>query len=578
MRMNQAPMGDLASADLDVLVVGAGITGACIALEAARRGLRTGLVDRGDFGGGATANCLKIVHGGLRYLQNLDVPRLRASVAARSVWLRSAPHLVEPLPVLLPTYRGRFPPRVALAAALVVNEALSLDRNRGLVPGRQVPRARVLSRQECIALEPSVGVPGLTGGVLFHDALIYSPERLTLEVVEAARAAGAIVASYVEFDGPLMAGGRVAGARVRDRLGGDEAQLRTRWLVNATGSSVPTLAAQLASAAVPVSPAAVSRQAYSVALNFVTRQPAPQVAYAVRGGTGDAGGRRARQLFVVPWRGHAMVGTAHLEYRGDPSAFVLTPKLVAHFAEELAAAQPSLGDWAGDIALVHAGLLPLAGSPSGRGLRLLKRHRILDHAKDGCAGALSVVTVKLTTAGLVAGDVGYRLVPSRAVRRDDWRTLPLPGAAFDSLEALHVAARVRYGALLPADVLEHLVRSYGSRYEEILEYRHTLADWDQPAVAGAPVIRAQFVHGAVAEHARTAEDLVWRRTEIGPRGLADDAALRLAEAALAGAASPRAAPCLRDDLSTRAAPSLRDDPSTRTAPHPGDDAPTRAAR
>jgi glycerol-3-phosphate dehydrogenase len=571
-------VGDLASADLDVLVVGAGITGACIALEAARRGLRTGLVDQGDFGGGATANCLKIVHGGLRYLQHLDVSRLRASVAARSVWLRSAPHLVEPLPVLLPTYRGHFPPRAALAAALVVNEALSLDRNRGLLPGRQVPRARVLSRQECIALEPSVGVPGLTGGVLFHDALMYSPERLTLEVVEAARSAGAIVANYVEFAGPVMAGGRVAGARVRDRLVGGEAQVRTRWIVNATGSSVPTLAAQLASATAPVSPAAVSRQAYSVALNFVTRQPAPQVAYAVRGGAGDAGGRRARQLFVVPWRGQAMVGTAHLEYRGDPSAFVLTPKLVARFAEQLAAAQPSLGGWAGDVALVHAGLLPLAGSSTARGLQLLKRHRILDHAKDGCAGALSVVTVKFTTAGLVARDVIDHVVPSRATGTADWRTLPLPGAAFESLEALHAVARARYGALLPADVLEHLVRSYGSRYEEILEHRHTLRGWDQPVVAGAPVIRAQFVHGAIAEHARTAEDLVWRRTEIGPRGLADDAALRLAEAALAGAASPRAALSLGDDASTRAAPSLGDDAATRAAPQLGDDAATRAAR
>ena len=132
----------LADGEFDVLVVGAGITGACIALDAATRGLRTALVDRGDFGAGATANCLRLVHGGLRYLQHLDLRRSRESIIERSMWLRAAPHLVEPLAVVVPTMRGFLPHRWMLGAGLVINELLSVDRNSGIPEERRLPRAR----------------------------------------------------------------------------------------------------------------------------------------------------------------------------------------------------------------------------------------------------------------------------------------------------------------------------------------------------------------------------------------------------------------------------------------------------
>jgi glycerol-3-phosphate dehydrogenase len=534
-RRKPAADGDLTAleaAQLDVLVVGGGITGACIALEAAQRGLVVGLVERNDYGAGATANCLKIVHGGLRYLQHLDMQRVRHSAVERSVWLRSAPHLVEPLPVVLPTYRGRYPPRALLAAALLVNEVFSADRNRGLLPERAIPRARLLSRRECIALEPSLESPILTGGVLFHDALMYSPERLTFEVLEAAGLAGAVTANHVEFLAPLMAGGRVAGARIRDVLSGDTAAVRARWVVNATGSHVPELANRLAQH----SPAA--GQAYSVAVSFVTRQPGGQVAFTVPAGGPDpdrVGPVGARQLFVVPWRGQTMIGTGHLEYRGDPAAFVMKGEYVERFAEEIAAARPDRSKEDGDIALVHGGLLPIRGRPRGGTVRLLKQHRVIDHTAEGCPGALSVITVKFTTARRVALDVVNRIAPAAAPRTSaDPQVIPLPGGAFESLERLRSEAVGKYAGLLPGDVLEHLVRTYGSRYAVVIEDGRRMRDWNRRVVSDAPVIRAQLMYAAAAEQGRTPADLLWRRTELGPRGLATDAAYRTAEDVLAG--------------------------------------------
>jgi glycerol-3-phosphate dehydrogenase len=526
----------LAAADLDMLVVGGGITGVCLALEATRRGLAVGLVERDDFGAGATANCLKIVHGGLRYLQHLDLRRVRQSVLERSVWLRSAPHLVEPLPVVVPTYRGRFPSRPMLAAALALNEAFSADRNRGLLPERMIPRSRVLSRSACLDLEPSLYSPDLTGGVLFYDALMYSPERLTLEVLAAARLGGAVTANHVEFRAPLMEAGRVAGAHLRDRLTGDEAVVRTRWIVNATGSAVPALAARMA-------PASSERfPGYSMALNLVTRRPAPRVAFAAASnvglGEGEARGR-GRQLFVVPWRGQMMIGTAHLEYRGDPTEWTVTPEHVDLFLADLRTARPSLRLDPDDIALVHGGLLPLSGSAARPSVRLLKRHRIIDHSSDGCPGAVSVVTVKLTTARRVASDVLDRIAPADAREPAAAAPLvPLPGGTFPSLEQLQSESKGRYGALLPDDVLEHLVRTYGARYAAVLEQHRNEPGWNERVVPGAPVVRAQLTHGVVAEHGRTVDDLIWRRTELGPRGLATDAAHRAAEQVLAAVPRP----------------------------------------
>jgi glycine/D-amino acid oxidase-like deaminating enzyme len=236
-----SPLDHLADKEFDVVVVGAGITGACIALDAATRGLRTALIDRADYGSGATANCLRIVHGGLRYLQHLDVRRSRESIVERSMWLRSAPHLVEPLPIVVPTKRGQFPGRWTLGAGLAVNELLSADRNAEIEADRQIPRSRVLSRQECLRLAPDAGHPDISGGILFHDAIMYSPERLTLEVVAAAAIAGATTANYVAFESPRVHDGKVSGCLLRDVLTNDVCEVRTHWIVNSSDLGVRVL-------------------------------------------------------------------------------------------------------------------------------------------------------------------------------------------------------------------------------------------------------------------------------------------------------------------------------------------------
>ncbi len=196
MKRNPATLAD---GEYDVLVIGAGACGAAAARDAALRGLRTAVIERADFGGATSAECFKMVHGGIRYLQHADLPRLRASSHERSALLRIAPHLVQPLPIAIPTYgHGRRGPAF-LAAGAAVYDLLTLDRNRGIRDRRRhIGRSRFLSRSRLLELFPHLRAPGLTGAVAFEDGQMYNPARLVLAFVSSAVDAGATACKYVE--------------------------------------------------------------------------------------------------------------------------------------------------------------------------------------------------------------------------------------------------------------------------------------------------------------------------------------------------------------------------------------------
>ena len=528
-RPHPTPLSSLGDARLDVLVVGAGITGACIALDAAQRGLRVGLVDRGDFGGGATANCLRIVHGGLRYLQHFDVRRSRESILERSIWLRSAPHLVEPLPVVVPTHRRRFPPRWMLGGALAINEALSIDRNDELETDRRIPRSRLLSKEDCRTMVPSLDQADLTGGILFYDAIMYSPERLTLEVVQAAQSAGAVTANYVAFDGIDSVDADGHRVRVRDMLSGQTTDLQTRWIVNAAGANVGDVMRRIAGGK------SSSELRFSLAMNFVTNHPASGPAFTVSGGLADSdrvGGAGARQLFVVPWRGQRLIGTAHLPFTGEIASAALKNENVELFLAELRGAWPPLGITARDIRHVQWGLLPDAERADGHRMRLLKQHRLIDHAAEGIAQAITVVSVKFTTARRVAEDVVDHVTGAVRSNASALKTLPLPGRPTPGVDADTGGTQTRPDQRLATSVTTHIARAYGARYSAVVSLSDRIDGGDRCVSAEAPVTFGQLVYSARNEMVHTVDDLLWRRTELGARGLVTPAVRDEAQRAL----------------------------------------------
>jgi glycerol-3-phosphate dehydrogenase len=381
----------------DLIVVGGGVYGACITLEAARRGLRPLLLEKEDFGGGTSSNSLRILHGGLRYLQGLDLGRFRESVRERRWWMRSFPGLVRPLPCMLPLYgQGMHRPFV-LRSALWLNDALSWDRNRRVPAERRLPPGRIMDPTETRRRFPLVDPKGLQGAALWYDAWMLSPHRLIMEVLRRATAHGGAVLNYVTVTNVLEAGGRVRGVIARDEVAGVELEFSSAAVVNAAGPSAPDLAGSIGG----------RNQALfrpSLAFNLLLDQPPPaDAAVAVR--PPEPG---APVYFVCPYRGRTLVGTGHAPWpAGEPVPARVPDELVAGFLAQLERAIPGYGAASGTVTRHLVGLLPVRSAGT---IRLARRPTVLDHGRRaGPGGLISVSGVKFTTAPAVARTVMGRL-------------------------------------------------------------------------------------------------------------------------------------------------------------------------
>jgi glycerol-3-phosphate dehydrogenase len=493
----------LAEGEFDLVVIGAGVYGAAIAWDASLRGLSVALIDKADFGSGTSFNNLKTIHGGIRYLQHADFTRMRESVRERRNLMRIAPHLVHPLPFLVPTYRGSFmKSRTAMRVALFINDLVSWDRNRIDDRQKHLPAGKTLTRDACLELAPGIEPENLTGGVVWHDAQMHNSDRLTLSFVLSAAEQGAVVANFVEATELLHDAARVSGVRARDGVAGTEGlEIRGKLVVNAAGPWVDRLRG--------TKPRLFH---FSKAMNLVTRPVVRDVAVGVvsrrphrdSDAVIDTGGRF---LCLIPWRDVTLVGTAHAPYTGNPDDLEATEEDIRDLLDDINDAYPQANLSRSDVRLVHRGLLPMAsGTQNGAGVTLAKSYQL----DDSVDGLLSVVGVKYTTARDVAEkaiDRALALMGKAPVRSRSVET-PVFGGDIESFDDFLRSAEGE----VPADVLRHLVYSYGSAYAELLK-------GDCARVSDAsPVLVSELRHAVREEMALDLASVVLRRTELGTAG------------------------------------------------------------
>ena len=382
----------------DLLVVGAGIQGACIAWDACLRGLTVALVDRGDFGAATSANSLGIVHGGLRYLARGDLPRMLDSIRERSALLRIASGLVEPLPVLVPTYQGG-KSRTAFGTALLLNDLISRTRNRDLRPEEAIPGGRLISRSECLRLFPWFPADGLTGGALWYDGRLRHPERLTLSFVRSAAERGVIPVNYLRVDRILVRHGQTAGVQVTDLAQGSQFEVKARAVVVAAGPWTEGLI----SGTLGRAPGAITA-GHALAVNIRVDRVLSSVAIGARSRTGrdlDPVGGGKRYLFAAPQPGSTLLGTWYApagESQASPDQG--STSLLQEFNQ----ACPGLELSDAEVVGCQWGWLRVKGSTErGRRMGLAERPRIINHgATNGVRHLFSVEPVKYTTARSVA--------------------------------------------------------------------------------------------------------------------------------------------------------------------------------
>ncbi len=311
----QRDLHRLANESFDLCILGGGINGLATALDATRRDLKVALVEMGDFGGETSAGSLKILHGGLRYLQHLDFSRMTESVRERNALMRMAPHLVDPLGFLVPTTPGLMTGKLAMRAALTVNDVVSWKRNRGISdPKLHLPAGRIISAEELKKRAPGLPMQGVTGAALFYDAHMRNSDRFTLAFALSAAAGGATLANRVRGVEFVLSGSKIEALKVRDEESGNEFEIRAEQFAAMTGPWRDLLP-ELFPGKQP------KREVVKNAgVQLVTqRGVCADTGLAVPGGELDSEAhlqRGGRHYFSTPWQGSILWGTQDKEYRG----------------------------------------------------------------------------------------------------------------------------------------------------------------------------------------------------------------------------------------------------------------------
>jgi glycerol-3-phosphate dehydrogenase len=476
----------LSGRTVDLLVIGGGIIGAGIARDAALRGLSVALVEQDDFASGTTSRPTRLIHGGLRYLELFDFALVRSDMREREILLRIAPHLVFPLPFLLPLYRPSLIYQAKLRIGMQLYDALSLDKS--------LPKREWLDREQTVAAEPTLDRDGLHGAWRFYDAQVPLVERLVIENVVDAAEHGALVLNHARAVGYLRDGTRVTGARIRDRIATSDLEVHARFTVNATG---PWLDRTIAS----VRPGAKPLLRLTKGVHIVTPRATEKahVLFAKDDG---------RLFFVLPWLESTIVGTTDTDYAGDPADAAATDEDVRYLQTEARRAFPAAPF--DQIHYTYAGVRALVREEGVSEGEVSRKHALFDHERvDGLAGLLSVVGGKITAYREIAEEATDAVARKLALKVDaSTADAPLPGARSDPLPA-----EPRLG--VDPETVRHLERIYGTRSRELLSLASAHPELRGPLCPHHRGIAAEVAHAVLKEWANTLGDVLLRRTALG---------------------------------------------------------------
>jgi glycerol-3-phosphate dehydrogenase len=498
----------------DLAIIGGGITGAGVALDAASRNISVALVEKRDFASGTSSRSSKLIHGGLRYLEQFQFALVGEALRERALLSSVAPHLSRPLAFLVPVYAGqtRSPlgsNRLKLRAGLWLYDLLAGRKN--------IARHRWLTREEALRLAPALDSNHLKGCFLYYDCLT-DDARLVIEVVKAAAGFGAVVANYAEARSFIRAGGRITGVRVADRLDNRVIDLRAKVIVNATG----VWADEVSRIADP-NAAIRLRPSKGIHVVMASEKFCNQAAVLIPS-LGEQ-----RFLFVIPWQGRTLIGTTDTDYAGDLDEPRAESEEVRRIVESAARFFPGAQISAEDVISSFAGLRPLVGGDDKTTAELSRREEIFESE----AGLISITGGKLTTYRRMSERVVdlaiERLASGKGVRRAGKQPsitsrIPLAGGvvATQGLREGLTRTADEYG--MPVGTVEHLIDTYGGNYKKLLEISRESEGLKARLSPDLPHIESEVLYAARYEMALSLDDFLARRTRIAllaPNGGSD---------------------------------------------------------
>ncbi|MCP9944913.1 glycerol-3-phosphate dehydrogenase/oxidase [Streptomyces somaliensis] len=487
-----AALAAMAEHELDVLVVGGGVVGAGTALDAATRGLATGLVEARDWASGTSSRSSKLIHGGLRYLEMLDFALVREALKERGLLLeRLAPHLVKPVPFLYPL-RHKGWERLYAGSGVALYDAMSVSSGRG----RGLPVHRHLSRRRALRAAPALRRDVLVGALQYYDAQM-DDARYVATLVRTAAAYGAHAASRARVVGFLREGERVVGARVRDVEAGGEYEVRARQVVNATGVWTDDTQALIG-----------ERGRFHVRASKGIHLVVPKD--RIHSTTGLILRTERSVLFVIPWGRHWIIGTTDTEWDLDKAHPAASSADIDYLLNHVngVLATPLTRD---DVEGVYAGLRPLLAGESDATSKLSREHTVAHPVP----GLVVVAGGKYTTYRVMARDAVDEAVHGLDTRVAPCVTEEVPLLGAEGYRALwNARARVAARTGLHVARVEHLLNRYGTLAEELLDLVAEDPALKRPVTGAEDYLRAEILYAASHEGARHLDDVLTRRTRI----------------------------------------------------------------
>jgi len=501
----RADRAELADSVVDVLVIGGGVTGAGAALDAASRGLSVGLLEARDWAAGTSSRSSKLIHGGLRYLEQMAFPLVHEALSERSRLVKTiAPHLVSPLPFLLPLTEPVWQ-RAYFGAGVALYDVLGA----AVTSSREIPRHRHLSRKQTLAAFPGLRKDVVRGAIRYWDAQV-DDARHTLAVVRTAAGYGASVLSSARVVGLLRDGegptAPVTGVRVADLTDGSSFTVRARSIIAATGVWSDDIGKMLG----PAAPSLKVRASKGVHLLVprsaidgaeITAPGAPQAGLILRTPTSV--------LFVIPWGDRWIIGTTDTPWRLDRDHPAASSADIAYLLDQVnrVLTRPVTAD---DILGVYAGLRPLLAGESDETSRLSREHAVLMPVP----GLVLVAGGKYTTYRVMAEDAVDAAVEGLpGVLPSPTANLALVGARrWD--EVRDQAARIAQAHGLPEGAVERLLHRHGDRITDVLELVRSDPALGRPLTGAPGYLAAEVVHAVTAEGALHLDDVLTRRTRV----------------------------------------------------------------
>jgi glycerol-3-phosphate dehydrogenase len=495
----------LASEYFDVAVIGGGITGAGVALDAASRGYSVALLEKADFASGTSSRSSKLIHGGLRYLQNFDLGLVREALLERQLMVTLAPHLVRPLPLVVPAFDGARPDRL-VGIGLNMYDVMATPPLRGRRSTRRSERLageaesewsparhRTISGSEVVELLPALRDRNPSAGYLFYDCQT-DDVRLVLTVLGEAERFGAICANRVEVTELLQPNGAEAAVKARDHEGGGELTIRADNVVNATGVWADRIRSEELHSEAEVPRIVPSRGTHVILSSSELPLAGGAIVPAPEG----------RSIFALPWLGRSLIGTTDNNYEGDIDHVRPAPHDVDYLLE-------AINGFFGkslrseDLVGAYAGVRPLISSGDSRKSVDISRKAEL---YETSSGLITITGGKLTTWRRMAKIAVDRLV-ERDGREAPCRTHEIPlGQSVDPATLPRVEG-------VPDECYAPLASRYGHAAEQVLQTAAERGELAQPIVPGLPDLLAEAAFAARNEQARTVGDVLLRRTRLG---------------------------------------------------------------